>query len=176
MNNQIMGNLLNFFAVAIVFLLILFIFFNLYSKKFKITDKNASIYGLFLDLDTRSLIAIASLTINYLFLVWCSFSFTDLNIIYVAIIILLVMISDIVLEDFNKLFLDVGLSLINCGAIKIIYIIFNYIHKEAFSYILLLTLFLLILFVFLYYTYNLFRQLNNIVINNKYLKKKKYKL
>lgn len=176
MNNQIMGNLLNFFAVAMVFLVILLIFFTIYSKKFKITEKNASIYGLFLDLDTRSLISIASLTINYLFLVWCSFSFTDLNIIYIAIIILLVMISDIALEDFNKMFVDLGLSIINLGAIKVIYIIFNYIHKEAFSYILLLTLFLLILFVFLYYTYNLFRQLNNIVVNNKYLKNKKYKL
>ena len=176
MNNQIMGNLLNFFAVAVVFLIILLIFFGIYAKKFKITDKNASIYGLFLDLDTRSLIAIASLTINYLFLVWCSFSFTDLNIIYVAIIILLVMVTDIVLDDFKKMFVDIGLSFVNCGAIKIIYIIFNYLHTEAFSYILLLTLFLLILFVFLYYTYNLFRQLNNIVVKNKYLKNKKYNL
>ena len=176
MNNQIMGNLLNFFAVAVVFLIILLVFFGIYAKKFKITDKNASIYGLFLDLDTRSLIAIASLTINYLFLVWCSFSFTDLNIIYVAIIILLVMVTDIVLDDFKKMFVDIGLSFVNCGAIKIIYIIFNYLHTEAFSYILLLTLFLLILFVFLYYTYNLFRQLNNIVVKNKYLKNKKYNL
>ena len=176
MNNQIMGNLLNFFSVAIVFLIIMFIFFSIYSKKFKITEKNASIYGLFLDLDTKSLIAIASLTINYLFLVWCSFSFTDLNIIYISIIVLLVMIADIALDDFKKLFIDLGLSVINCGAIKIIYIIFNYLQKESFSYILLLTLFLLILFVFLYYTYNLLRQLNNIVVNNKYLKKKKYKL
>ncbi|MEE3342531.1 MAG: hypothetical protein VZS44_00360 [Bacilli bacterium] len=176
MNNQIMGNLLNFFAVAVVFLVILVVFFGIYSKKFKITERNASIYGLFLDLDNRSLIAIASLTINYLFLVWCSFSFTDLNIIYAAIIILLVMVSDIVLDDFKKMFIDLLLSFINLGAIKIIYIIFNYINKEAFSYILLLTLFLLILFVFLYYTYNLFRQLNNIVVNNKYLKNKKYKL
>ena len=176
MNSQIMGNILNFFAVAVVFFIILFIFFGLYSKKFKITEKNASIYGLFLDLDTRSLIAIASITINYLFLVWCSFSFTDLNVIYISIIVMLVMISDIALEDFKKMFIDLGLSFVNCIAIKVIYIIFNYIHTEAFSYILLLTLFLLILFVFLYYTYNLFRQLNNIVVNNKYLKNKKYKL
>ncbi len=176
MNNLILKNLINFFAVALVFLTILLIFFSIYSKKFKITEKNASVYGLFLDLDTRSLIAISSITISYLFLVWCSFSFTDLNIIYVAIIILLVMISDIILEDFKKLFIDIGLSAINCGAIKVIYIIFNYIHTESFSFILLLILFLLILFVFLYYTYNFFRQLNNIVVNNKYLKNKKYKL
>ena len=94
MNNQIMGNLLNFFAVAVVFLVILLIFFNIYSKKFKITEKNASIYGLFLDLDTKSLIAIASITINYLFLVWCSFSFTDLNVIYIAIIVLVVFVQE----------------------------------------------------------------------------------
>ena len=176
MNNQVIGNLLNFFAVAIVFLIILFVLFGVFLKKFKITERNASIYGLFLDLDTRSLISIASLTIYYLFFFCCSFSFTDLNIIYVAIIVLLVMISDIVLDDFKKMFVDLGLSVVNMGAIKVIYIIFNYIYKKSFSYILLLTLFLLILFVFLYYTYNLFRQLNNVVVNNKYLRSKKYKL
>ena len=157
MNNQIIGNLLNFFSVAIVFLIILLVVFNIYSKKFKITERNASIYGLFLNLNSSSLIAIASITIQYLFLVWCSMSFTDLNIIYISIIVLLVMISDIAQDDFKKLFIDLGLSIINCGAVKIIYIIYKYLHEESFSYILLLTLFLLILFFFLYYTYNLHR-------------------
>ena len=174
MNNQIMGNLLNFFAVAVVFLVILLIFFGLYAKKFKITERNASIYGLFLDLDTRSLIAIASLTINYLFLVWCTVSFQKLNVIYVAIMLLLVIVSDAIIDNFKGLWVSFALTGVNCAVIHVVYLIYQYLCDNGFSFPLLLILFLLILFVFLYYTYNLLRGINNVVIKNKYLKKKKY--
>ena len=148
----------------------------MFSKKFNSSEKNIEIYGLFLDLDTKSLISIASLTINYLFQIWCTISFSGLNIIYVAIIFMLVMISNIVLDDFKKMFVDLGLNIINCAAIQLIYIIYKHLTTEYFSYILLLTLFLLVMFVFLYITYNFFRQINNVVVNHKDLKSKKYKL
>ena len=176
MNGKLLSDLIEFFGVSFVFIVIIFIFFSIFSKKFKFNEKNIEIYGLFLDLDTKSLISIASLTINYLFLIWCTISFSGLNIIYVAIIFMLVMISDIVLDDFKKMFIDIGLNIINCAAIQLIYIIYRHLTTEYFSYILLLTLFLLVMFVFLYITYNFFRQINNVVVNHKDLKNKKYKL
>ena len=66
-----------------------------------------------------------------------------------------------------------GLSLINCLAIHIIYLIQDYAMVEN-SYMLFLILGLVVLFVFLYITYNLFRQINNIVVKCKYLDNKKY--
>ena len=176
MNSKLLSDLLEFFGVAFLFIVIIFILFNIFSKKFKFSEKNIEIYGLFLDLDTKSLISIASLTINYLFKIWCTISFSGLNIIYVAIIFMLVMISNIVLDDFKKMFVDLGLNIINCAAIQLIYIIYKHLTTEYFSYILLLTLFLLVMFVFLYITYNFFKQINNVVVNHKDLKNKKYKL
>ena len=176
MDREILNGLVNFTLVSIIFITVLFIIFNIFCKKFKFKKKNIKLYGLFLNLDVPSLISISSITINYLFLVWCTISFYGLNIIYIAFIFILVLISDVVLDDFKQLFIDFISSIVNCLAIQIIYLIYNYLTTEVFSYMLLIILILVIVFVFLYYTYNLFRQINNVVINHKSLKNKKYKI
>ena len=172
----IMSNLIDFSIIAIVFLIGITIIFTIFCKKFKFNSKNVEVYGLLLNLNTTSLISMAALTINYLFIVWCTFSFEGLNVIYIAITLILVLISDAIIDNFKGLIKSIPLALINCGAIQIIYLLYDYITNENFSYLLMITLFLVILFVFLYHTYNLFRGINNIVIKNKYLKNKKYNI
>ncbi len=176
-NEEIIQELISFFSVAIVFLVAIAIIFMIFCKRFKFHDKNIELYGLLLNLNTQSLISISAITINYLFLVWCTISFRGIQIVYVAITLLLVLLSEAVLDNFKGLPLSIGLSIVNCGAIQVIYILYQYLTTENFSYLLLIVLFLLILFVFLYYTYNLFRGINNVVVKHKYLKgKKKYQV
>ena len=174
--DNIRDSLFYFSLVAILFLIIIFVVFRIFLKKFKFTNKNIEIYGLLLNLDTVSLLSIATTTVNYLFLVWWTISFQGLNIIFVAVTLLLVIISDALLDNFNKLWVSLLFTGVTCGAIQIIYLLFNYLTTEKFNFMLLLILFLVILFVFLYYTYNLLRNINNIVVKNKYLKNKKYKV
>lgn len=173
---NIISELITFSIVGIIFLIGLAIIFAIFCKKFKFNSKNVEIYGLLLNLNTTSLISMASLTINYLFLVWCTISFKGINIIYTAIILILVLISEAAIDNFKGLTRSIPLALVNCGAIHIIYLLYNYITQDNFSFLLLIILFLSILFVFLYYTYNLFRGINNIVIKHKHLNKKDYKV
>lgn len=173
---QVNSDLINFFAVAVVFLIGVAISFKIFCKKFKFNSKNIELYGLLLNLNTPCLISMASLTINYLFLVWCTITFKGINVIYAAIILILVLISEAVLDNFGELTKSIPLAIIDCAAIQIISLLYEYITKEEFSFLLLIVLFLSILFVFLYYTYNLFRGINNIVIKHKKLKKKNYKI
>lgn len=173
-NDKIIAGLIDFFSVAAVFLIVIAILFRIFCRKFKFNDKNVELYGLLLNLNTTSLISIAAITINYLFLIWCLISFKGINVIYIAITLILVLISDAVIDNFKGLFLSIFLTIINCVAIHIVYLIFSYITKEVFSMMLFIIMVLVIIFVFLYLTYNLFRQINNIVVKNKYLRKKKY--
>ena len=173
-NKEIIQGLVNFTAVSIVFLIVLTIIFTLFTKKFKFNQKNIEIYGLFLNLDTISLISISSLTINYLFLVWCTLSFKGLNIIYISFTIILVFLSDAINDNFKNLPISLGLTAVNCAAIQITYLIYNHLINEKFSYILAIILGLVVLFIFLYYTYNLLRQINNIAVKQKYQKEKDY--
>lgn len=171
---EIITDLIYFFVVAVIFLSIIAVSFRIFCKNFKFNDKNVEIYGLLLNLGTTSLISIATSTINYLFLVWWLISFKGVNIIYIAITLVLVLISEAVVDNFKGLPLSMLLSGVNCIAIHVIYLIYQYVTIEEFSYLLLVVLGLVVLFVFLYFTYNLFRQINNIVIKHKYLKNKKY--
>ncbi len=175
-NEEIIGELVNFFAVAVLFLIGIAVIFKLFCRSFKFDKKNVELYGLLLNLDTPSLISIAAITINYLFLVWCMISFQGLHIIYIAVTLILVILSEAVIDHFKGLFWSLGLTIINCGAIQVIYLLYHYLTEEAFSYPLLLVLALVILFVFLYFTYNLLRGINNVVVRGKYLKEKKYKV
>ena len=175
-NGDIQNELYYFFGAAFVFLVMIAIIFRIFCKKFKFNNKNIELYGLLLNLNTPSLISISAMTIYYLFIVFCTISFQGMNIIYIAIVLILVLISEAIIDNFKGLPLSIVLSLINCGAIQIVHILYKYITEEEFSYLLLIVLFLVIIFVFLYDTYHLFRNINNVVVKNKYLKKKKYSL
>lgn len=173
---DIISELITFSIVAFIFLVGIAIIFRIFCKTFKFNSKKVEIYGLLLNLNTSSLISMSSLTINYLFLVWCTLTFKGINVIYTAIILILVLISEAAIDNFKGLTKSIPLALINCGAIHVITLLYNYITQDEFSFLLLIILFLSILFVFLYYTYNLFRGINNIVVKHKKLKKKNYQV
>jgi hypothetical protein len=177
MNNQdIQTELIYFFFVAFLFLFIIGIIFRIFSKRFQFNKRNVELYGLLMNMNNTSLISISAITIQYLFVVFCTISFHGMNIIYLSIILILVLISEVVIDHFKGLPVSILIALINCGAIHIVYLLYDYITYEEFSYLLLIVLFLVILFIFLYDTYNLFRGINNVVVKNKYLKNKKYTL
>ena len=175
-NGNIQNGLYYFYGVATIFLIAILIIFTIFCKKFKFNNKNAELYGLLLNLNTSDLISISAMSIYYIFIVYCTVSFQGIHIIYIAIMLILVLISEIVIDNFKGLPLSISLAFVNCGAIQIVHLLYDYITQEQFSYLLLIILFLVILFIFLYDTYNLLRNINNVVIKNKYLKKKKYKL
>ena len=173
---DIQNELYYFFGASILFLITVAIVFTIICKKYKFNNKNAEIYGLLLNLNNTDLISISAMTIYYLLIVFCTISFRSMNMIYLSIAIILVLISEVVLDNFKRLPLSIGLTIANCGAIEIVHLLYDYITQEQFSYLLLVMLFLVMLFIILYDTYNRLRKINNIVVKNKYLKKNKYKL
>lgn len=176
-NTEIVSGLINFIIVAIIMLVSLATCLNIYCKKFKLSEDKIKIYGLFLNMNTKSLIAISSLTINFTFLVWWTLSFCGLNVIYIVFSLLLMLVADIVLDNPKGALISTIMTFVNCTLIQIIYMIYDHLTTEYAHYMLMAVLVLLIIFSFLYYAFNLFRMLNNIVIKNKHIKKKnKYKV
>lgn len=174
---DIFSELMLFLVVAVIFLVVLSIVMMLFLKNFKVDEKKIKLYGLFLNMDNKSLIAFSALSINYLFLVWCMASFNDINVVYVFFTYLLVFISDVVRKNFPKGFINLILCGVNCLFIHIVYIIHSYLIEQYQNPILIVVLVLSLIFIFMYYTYNLFRSLNDVVLQNKYLMdRKKYKV
>lgn len=175
-NNEIVNGLFNFVIIAVIFFIITAIVLRILSNRFKIEDKKTKIYGLFLNLNKKSLVSISALIVNYLFLSWWTIKFCGLNIIYIAFSLVLLLISDIAQDNAKGAILSVILTVANCSLVQIIYLIHGFV-TESKSLLLMIVLVLLVIFSILYYAYLLFKSSNNIIIKNKHIKhKQKYKV
>ena len=126
-------------------------------------------------MDNRGILAFSAISLNFIFLVWCTTTFTGLNYIYVLMTLTFMLFANLVNRNYKKLPRDLLFTLINCLCIYVVNLLYNYLVNEYTSIFLLILLGLLMLFVFLYYIYTLFKLLNEVVQKDKYLQKKDYK-
>ena len=173
--NEILGNIINFLFVALIFLGVLAVTFKITLKNYNVKTSKLKFYGLFLGMDNRSVLAFSAITLNYIFLIWCTATFTGINVVYVAITTFFVLLSDIRIKDYNRIHIDLLFTAINCLCIFVISLLYNYLVNEYTTIFLLIILGLVIIFVFLYFTYITFKLLNNIVLKQENLQKKNYK-
>ena len=171
----ILSNMIDFLIVAIIFLAVLAITFKINLKNYNVKTSKLKFYGLFLGMDNKSVLAFSCITLNYIFLIWCTATFSGINIIYILITTVFVLLSDILIKDYNRIHIDLLFTAINCLCIFVTSLVYNYLVNEYTSIFLLIVLGLLIIFVFLYFTYITFKLLNNIVLKQENLQKKNYK-
>ena len=171
----ILENIINFLFVALIFLGILTVTFKITLKNYDVKTSKLKFYGLFLGMDNRSVLAFGSITLNYIFLIWCTATFTGINAVYVGITTFFVLFSDILIKDYNRIHIDLMFTAINSLCIFVVSLLYNYLVNEYTTIFLLIVLGLVIVFVFLYFTYITFKLLNNIVLKQENLKNKNYK-
>ena len=172
---NIIGELVNFLLVGIVFVIVLAIIFKITLKNYNVETSKIKFYGLFLGMDNRSTLAFSLITLNYIFLIWCTATFSGLNIYYVSITVFFMLLADIVMKKYNHIPIDLIFSMINISCIFVTSLLYDYLINKYTTIFLLIVLGLVVLFVFLYFTYMTFKLLNNIVISEENLKRKNYK-
>ena len=172
---DVLGNIVNYLVVAIIFLIVLYITFRITLKNYDVNTSKIKFYGLFLGMDNRSMIAFSMITLNYIFLIWCVATFSGLNIFYIFITVGLMIGADIFIKDYNRITIDLIYSMINMGAIFVTSMLYDYLINTYNSVYLLIVLGLVVIFVFLYFTYITFKLLNNIVLKEENLRKRNYK-
>ena len=171
----ILENIINFLFVALIFLGVLAVTFKITLKNYNVKTSKLKFYGLFLGMDNKSVLAFSVITLNYIFLIWCTATFSGMNVVYALIMFFFIMLADILVKDYRRIPIDLLFSVINCLCIFVTSLVYNYLVDEYTSIFLLIVLGLLIIFVFLYFTYITFKLLNNIVLKQENLKKKNYK-
>lgn len=171
--NEIIYNFAYFSVFVIVVLIIAAIVLNIYLKKFKFTSKKSRIYGMLSQLDNKSIIAFSLTTINYLFLTWCAMTTTEMNIVYISLIMLITLISSLLIKDYIKLPMNLVVSAVNCFALYIIHFVHIYLLGEVSDIFMRISIFFIVAFAFIYFTYNYINDLNDIVQKNKYISRKR---
>ena len=172
---DILGNIVNFLLVALIFLAVLAITFKITLKNYNVKTSKIKFYGLFLGMNNRSILAFSFITLNYIFMIWATATFSGINYIYVIIMFFFMIGADIITRMYKRIPIDLVFLVINTLCIYVSSMIYNYLTNEYTSVFLLVILGLVIIFIFLYFTYITFKLLNNIVVNQENLKKKNYK-
>ena len=165
----------DFLLVALIFLIVLGVTFHITLKKYNVKTSKIKFYGLFLGMKNSSILAFSCITLNYIFLIWCTATFSGINIVYIAITFVLTILTDFLIKDFKRLPIDIVFVAINCLCIYVTALIHDYLINEYSSIFLLIILGLVIIFVFMYFTYVTFKLLNNIVLKQENLQRKNYK-
>lgn len=172
---DILGNIVNFLLVALIFLAVLAITFKITLKNYNVKTSKIKFYGLFLGMNNNSILAFSLITLNYLFLIWCTATFSGMNIVYFAIMVVFMLLADILIKDYRRIPIDFLFCLINSLCIYVTSMLYEYLTDKYTTVFLLIILGLVIIFVFLYFTYITFKLLNNIVLKQENLQKKSYK-
>ena len=174
-NIDILGNIVNFLVVALVFLGVLAITFKITLKNYNVKTSKIKFYGLFLGMNNRSILAFSMITLNYIFMIWAAATFSGINLIYILIMVVFIIGADLIMKMYDRIHIDLIFIMINSLCIFVSSKIYEYLNNEYTSLFLLIILGLVIIFIFLYFTYITFKLLNNIVLKQENLKNKEYK-
>jgi len=173
--NKIIYTLISFLLVGLVFMTVLSVTFKVMLKKYSVDNSKIKFYGLFLGMNNKQILSFSMITLNYLFLVYCLVIFSDINIIYITFSLLLVILSDILIKNYPKGLLNILYNAISLLTIFINNLLYNFIGEQESIIIVVCIIFIIILSI-LFYSYVLFKSLNNVIVKDKHIKEEKYTL
>lgn len=174
-NIEIIYTLVSFLVVGLIFMLVLGITFKILLKKYSVDNAKIKFYGLFLGMKNSQILAFSMVSLNYLFLIYNLISFNKLNVIILIFSMILVILSDIVIKNYPKGLLNILYEIISILTIIVNNYLYNYIVDNNSSIIIVCLVFVIILSV-LFYSYVMFKTLNNIIVKDKHIKEDKYSL
>lgn len=165
-----MNNIFYFAFTSLIVVISLYIILKILIKKFDPEKTKVKLYGILQGMSNREIISISCSLVIYIFMIYLMASFIDLDIVIVSIVLFLTLVSSILIKN-KWVIVDLLLSLISLGGIKIVYLIHDYITNEYMDIWMLLLLVFVMIFLFLYLSYTLLKNLKSVIIANKYIRK-----
>ena len=161
-----------FFAI---FVLIGYFFFRFALKTKKEKGKKRSfqqkIYGLFMELDNFSILAISVTYIRFIFLAYLFSNRSDLLIIHLYTLLFLSILFGIFSRSIKNFIIDMGSSFALYFAFYSSRLLSNYLIEIRFVWYIWLGNLLLLLFIILYSSYFCIRNMNDVISRTKYIRR-----
>lgn len=165
-----MENIFNFAITCLIVIGSLYFALKLFLKKYNPDNKKVGLFGILQGMNNKEIVSISCSIISYVFMAFLMVSFVDIDLYIIIIILFLTIVSGLLVKN-KKIFIDILLSIVSLGGLKLVYLIHDYIINEYMSIWLLLILVFVMIFLFLYFTYTLLKNLKLVVYANKYVRK-----
>lgn len=174
--NGVMTILFKFFIVYILFTILLEILFHFLLDKRKgkeIIGIRVNIFGLLMELDNMTLLALSVALIKYIFVLWCLFDSSNISFVHIIIL----SIFSVSFGLFSKSIKNLVFEILNAGAIYFALVssrlLTNYLVEVRYEWYVYVGDIMLKLFIILYATFFLLRNVLNSVIKNKYIRRER---
>jgi len=165
-----MNNIFYFAFTSIIVVISLYIILKILIKKFNPEKSKVKLYGILQGMNNKEIISISCFLVTYIFMIYLISSFIDLDWVIISIVVSLTLLGGILVKN-KHLIVDLLLSIISLGGIKIVYLLHDYITNEYMDIWMLLLLVFVMIFLFLYLSYTLLKNLKTVIIANKYIRK-----
>lgn len=165
-----MDNIFYFAFTSLIVVITLYIILKILIKRFDPEKSKVKLYGILQGMSNKEIISISCSIVVYVFMIYLMASFVDLDLAIISIVVFLTLLSGILVKN-KWLIVDLVLSIISLGGIKLVYLIHDYIVNEYMDIWMLLLLVFVMIFLFLYQSYTLLKNLKTVIIANKYVRK-----
>ena len=165
-----MDNIFYFAFTSLIVVITLYIILKILIKRFDPEKSKVKLYGILQGMSNKEIISISCSIVVYVFMIYLMASFVDLDLAIISIVVFLTLLSGILVKN-KWLIVDLVLSIISLGGIKLVYLIHDYIVNEYMDVWMLLLLVFVMIFLFLYQSYTLLKNLKTVIIANKYVRK-----
>ena len=174
--NGVMTILFKFFIVYILFtgLLEVIGYFLLDKRKGnEILGIRVNVFGLLMELDNMTLLALSVALIRYIFVLWCLFDSSSISFVH----ILILSVFSVSFGLFSRSIKNLVFEIINAGAIYFALVssrlLTNYLVEVRYEWYVYAGDIMLKLFIILYATFFLLRNILNSVVKNKYIRRER---
>lgn len=174
-NKSIINIFFHFMLFFVIFIIVLELlaFLMLKNKDKQIKGKRINLFGLFMELDNLTILAIAVLIIRYEFIVYSIFSNDAVIYVHLVILLILGILFGLTSLSFKNLIIETVSSIAIYFGLVCSKLLASYLIDVRFEWYVSLGNICLIVFMLIYITFFLFRNINDIVSRTRYIRRER---
>ncbi|MBR6949379.1 MAG: hypothetical protein IKH54_04250 [Bacilli bacterium] len=173
--NSVMSILFKFMLFFVFFILFLQVLtFFLFKKPGKnISGLKVNLYGLLMEIDNFTILALSVSLIRYVFIIWTIFDSSSIGFVHVFMLIIFSILFGLFSKNIKNLLFESISSIAIYYALISSRLLTNYLVDIRFVWYVFLGDIMLKIFIILYTTFFLLRNINSSVVKTKYIRRER---
>lgn len=171
--SNIMSIFFHFILFFVIFIIVLELFFYrlLKDKNIEIKGKKLQIFGILMELDDLTILALAILLVRFLFMIFSLIDTNNVNEIHLIVLLVLAVIYTIASRNLKNLFIEGVSSIAMYFGLVCTRLLYGYMVDVRVEWYVILGIVLLYIFILFYSLFFLLRNINDIVGKSNYVRR-----
>lgn len=170
---NIMSIFFHFILFFVIFIIVLELFFYklLKNKDIENKSKKLQIFGILMELDDFTILALATLIVRFLFLVFSLIDTNNVNEVHLIVLLILAIVYTFASRNFKNLFIEGISSVAMYFGLVCTRLLYGYMIDVRVEWYVIVGIVLLYIFIIFYSLFFLLRNINEVVGKSHYIRR-----